>query len=183
MNKENRNSDKNYDPIVNATEIVTPQVYGINETRLDPRIALKNFWKKSWQDNKFVFSISQTAGTKPGDESKKIIGWENGDIYEQRTGNILENTQMTARVTKIGNLPITIKKWNILEIQSRITSPNGLFRFHPTFNFQLLKGDSFSLTQEKNSIVIFAITNGTLHVSYSDDGTQNFLASIYITIQ
>lgn len=47
MNKENRNQEKNskkiYDPIVNATEIVTPQVYGINETRLDPRVALKNF--------------------------------------------------------------------------------------------------------------------------------------------
>lgn len=187
MNKENKNSEKtpkkNNDPIVNATEILMPQIYGVNETRLDPRTALKNFWKKSWQSNRFVFSVSQTSGTKPSDESKKIVGWENGDIYQQRTGNILENTSMTARVTKIWNLPLTIKKWNILEIQSRITSPNGLFRFHPTFNFQILSGESFSLSHEKNCIAIIAITDGTLHISYSDDGTRDFIASIYITIQ
>jgi|GEM_PF-3050123 hypothetical protein len=47
MNKENKNSEKtpkkNNDPIVNATEILMPQIYGVNETRLDPRTALKNF--------------------------------------------------------------------------------------------------------------------------------------------
>ena len=66
-----------------------------------------------------------------------------------------------------------------MEIQSRITSPNGLFRFHPTFNFQILSGESFSLSHEKNCIAIIAITDGTLHISYSDDGTRDFIASIY----
>lgn len=174
-------------PQVSNASVHIEKIPWINTERLDPRISLKRWWWSWGGIGKFALDIWQTSGVKPTRNFAPIRGGNVGDIYVNYPEiNILWHGNMRAHITKVSNvwdIPISLKKGDIVSVRGRIYSNNWAFGL--TFSgwtYRLLFWTSMAINRSNPQTDFIVTSDGTLDLKYADDGTSNFISAITITI-